>query len=68
MSSGRCVANAPNRRLPGATWKSTTTPGAEPVEVEGFYRHMSDLGLRYGEEFRPIRELFAGVGQVSRSR
>ena len=47
----------------GTTWKSTTTPGAEPVEVEGFYRHMSDLGLRYGEEFRPIRELFAGVGQ-----
>ena len=44
----------------------------EPVEVEGFYRHMSDLGLRYGEEFRPIRELFAGkgesAGRVSLSR
>ena len=25
---------------------------------------MSDLGLRYGEEFRPIRELSAGGGQV----
>ena len=24
---------------------------------------MSDLGLRYGEEFRPIRELSAGAGQ-----
>ncbi len=24
---------------------------------------MSDLGLRYGEEFRPIRELVAGAGQ-----
>ena len=34
----------------------------EPVEVEGFYRYMSDLGLRYGEEFRPIRELSAGAG------
>ncbi|HYJ03506.1 MAG TPA: SDR family NAD(P)-dependent oxidoreductase [Chthoniobacterales bacterium] len=33
------------------------------VAVEGFYRHMSDLGLRYGEEFRPIRELSAGAGQ-----
>ncbi len=44
------------------TWESAATPGTEPVEVEGFYRHMSDLGLRYGEEFRPIRELSAGAG------
>ena len=46
----------------GTTWESTATPGTEHVEVEGFYRYMSDLGLRYGEEFRPIRELSAGVG------
>jgi acyl transferase domain-containing protein len=45
------------------TWESTATGGTEAVEVEGFYRYMSDLGLRYGEEFRPIRELSAGVGQ-----
>ena len=31
--------------------------------MEGFYRHMSDMGLRYGEEFRPIRELSAGGGK-----
>ena len=37
----------------------------EPVEVEGFYRYMSDLGLRYGDEFRPIRELAAGAGKSS---
>ena len=37
--------------------------GAQPVAVDGFYRHMSDLGLRYGEEFRPVRELSAGAGQ-----
>ncbi|HEY4284382.1 MAG TPA: SDR family NAD(P)-dependent oxidoreductase [Chthoniobacterales bacterium] len=37
--------------------------GTELVDVEGFYRHMSDLGLKYGEEFRPIRELQAGGGQ-----
>ena len=37
----------------------------EPVEVEGFYRYMSDLGLRYGEEFRPIRELATGAGKSS---
>ncbi|MHA3774749.1 SDR family NAD(P)-dependent oxidoreductase [Verrucomicrobiota bacterium sgz303538] len=37
--------------------------GLEAVETEGFYRYMSDLGLRYGEEFRPIRELCAGNGR-----
>ena len=40
-------------------------PGAE-LESEGvgaFYGHMSDLGLRYGDEFKPIRELAAGAGQ-----
>src|SRR6185436_4123405 len=37
--------------------------GTKSVEVEGFYRHMSDLGLKYGEEFQPIRELFAGGGE-----
>jgi len=36
------------------------------LEAEGvgaFYGHMSDLGLRYGDEFRPIRELAAGAGK-----
>lgn len=36
------------------------------LEVEGvgaFYGHMSDLGLRYGDEFKPIRELAAGAGK-----
>ena len=35
----------------------------EAMELDGFYCHMSDLGLRYGEEFRPIRELAAGAGK-----
>ncbi len=34
----------------------------QPVVVDEFYGHISDLGLRYGEEFRPIRELAAGAG------
>jgi acyl transferase domain-containing protein/NADPH:quinone reductase-like Zn-dependent oxidoreductase/SAM-dependent methyltransferase/acyl carrier protein len=38
-------------------------PDAQPVAVEDFYGHMSDLGLRYGGEFRPIRELSAGAGR-----
>ena len=33
------------------------------MPVDDFYRHISDLGLRYGEECRPIRELSAGNGQ-----
>ena len=43
--------------------KWTQPAGTKSVPVDGFYRHMSDLGLRYGEEFRPIRELLAGNGQ-----
>ncbi len=38
-------------------------PAGEPVGVEDFYRHMSDLGLRYGAEFQPIRELSAAAGR-----
>jgi acyl transferase domain-containing protein/NADPH:quinone reductase-like Zn-dependent oxidoreductase/SAM-dependent methyltransferase/acyl carrier protein len=46
----------------------TSSKWAQPsatqsVAVDDFYRHVSDLGLRYGEEFRPIRELSAGAGQ-----
>ncbi len=44
-------------------WQDAPVAGLEPVEVEGFYQYMSDLGLRYGEEFRPIRELGAGGGK-----
>jgi NADPH:quinone reductase-like Zn-dependent oxidoreductase/SAM-dependent methyltransferase/acyl carrier protein len=36
---------------------------SESVAVDGFYEHLSHLGLRYGEEFRSIRELSAGAGQ-----
>jgi acyl transferase domain-containing protein/acyl carrier protein len=45
-----------------STW---TAPGPD-MQTEGvgqFYGYMSDLGLRYGEEFRGVRELFAGAGQ-----
>jgi len=42
-----------------------TAPGADE-EAEGvgqFYGHMSDLGLKYGDEFRAVRELAAGGGR-----
>ncbi len=42
-------------------WKAN--PAAQSVEVDGFYGHMRELGLSYGEEFRPIRQLAAGSGK-----
>ena len=44
-------------------WETKQTPGLEAVGLDAFYGHMSDMGLRYGEEFRPIRELSAGAGK-----
>jgi acyl transferase domain-containing protein/NADPH:quinone reductase-like Zn-dependent oxidoreductase/acyl carrier protein len=35
----------------------------KPVDPEAFYRYMSDLGLRYGEEFRSVRQLSAADGE-----
>ena len=44
-------------------WNSSPGEGLEQTELSEFYTHMSDLGLRYGEQFRPIRELSAGKGR-----
>src|ERR1700730_13449103 len=46
-----------------SVWETAQAPGLEAVGLDTFYRHMSDLGLFYGEEFRPIRELSAGAGR-----
>ncbi len=45
-----------------SAWETTPAPGLEAVALDAFYAHMADMGLRYGEEFRPIRELSAGAG------
>ena len=46
-----------------STWERKRAAGRRSrSRSKDFYRHMSDLGLRYGEEFRPIRELAAGAG------
>ncbi len=54
-----------------SAWERKGAIGMKRVEPEDFYRNMSDMGLRYGDEFRPIRELSAGdgesVGRVSLS-
>ncbi len=44
-------------------WIGLESAGLAPVEVDGFYTHMSEMGLRYGVEFRPIRDLAAGHGR-----
>jgi acyl transferase domain-containing protein/NADPH:quinone reductase-like Zn-dependent oxidoreductase/SAM-dependent methyltransferase/acyl carrier protein len=46
-----------------SAWEPNELADAAPVDIEEFYRHMSDMGLRYGDQFRPIRELSAGNGQ-----
>ncbi|MDI1314782.1 type I polyketide synthase [Prosthecobacter sp.] len=43
-----------------STWEASKLPA---VGLDTFYDHMSDMGLRYGEEFRPIRELSASDGK-----
>jgi acyl transferase domain-containing protein/NADPH:quinone reductase-like Zn-dependent oxidoreductase/SAM-dependent methyltransferase/acyl carrier protein len=45
-----------------SAWGTSTLPN---VGLDTFYGHMADMGLRYGEEFRPIRELSAGPGKSS---
>jgi len=45
------------------SWEKAKTPDLDAVGLDTFYGHMSDLGLRYGEEFRPIRELAASGGK-----
>lgn len=42
---------------------SWVKPSMEATSIETFYGHMADMGLRYGEEFRPVRELSASAGQ-----
>ena len=42
--------------------KGHAPDGLKPVDIDAFYRYMSDLGLRYGDAFRSVRELSAGEG------
>ena len=46
-----------------SAWSDSADARLKPVGIDEFYDRMSALGLRYGEEFRPIRELSAGAGQ-----
>jgi len=45
-----------------AHWEDPAKGTMQARDGEDFYRYMSDLGLRYGEEFRPVREIAAGNG------
>ena len=48
-----------------SSWDGSPAAGLAPVGLGEFYGRMSDVGLRYGEEFKPVRELWAGSGQSS---
>ena len=43
-----------------SAWEASSL---QTVGLDSFYGHMADMGLRYGEEFRPIRELSAEAGK-----
>ncbi|TDU81697.1 acyl transferase domain-containing protein [Prosthecobacter fusiformis] len=47
-----------------STWEGSTA-GLTSLDVTDFYQHMSDLGLRYGDEFRAVRELWAAGGKAA---
>ncbi|MGC2625948.1 MAG: beta-ketoacyl synthase N-terminal-like domain-containing protein, partial [Candidatus Udaeobacter sp.] len=43
--------------------ENTHSPDSlKPFDIDAFYRGMSDLGLRYGDEFRSVRELSVAAG------
>ena len=46
-----------------SVWGNGNAAELKSLEVEEFYQHMSSMGLRYGLEFRPIRELSADDGK-----
>jgi acyl transferase domain-containing protein/NADPH:quinone reductase-like Zn-dependent oxidoreductase/acyl carrier protein len=52
----------------GSSFESEIQPigsKLKPVDIDAFYRYMSDLGLGYGEQFRSVRELSAADGESS---
>jgi acyl transferase domain-containing protein/NADPH:quinone reductase-like Zn-dependent oxidoreductase/acyl carrier protein len=46
-----------------SVWGNGNAAELKSLEVEEFYQHMNTMGLRYGHEFRPIRELSAHDGK-----
>src|SRR5258708_24001782 len=60
---GSMRVERPDSAFGSSAWDRKRAGGIEPVNVDDFYRHMSEMGLRYGDEFRPIRDLSAGGGK-----
>ena len=46
-----------------SAWENGNAGELKSLGVEEFYQHMSSMGLRYGHEFQPIRELWADNGK-----
>lgn len=49
----------------GTTWQATRPAGLIDISRDEFYGHMSDMGLRYGDEFKGLREIAAGGGNAA---
>ncbi len=49
---------------PGAALREWPPAGAEPVETEGLYADLDDLGLRYGPAFQGLRRAWRRDGEV----
>src|SRR6516162_7119166 len=46
-----------------SVWGNGDAAELKSRDVQEFYQHMSSMGLRYGQEFQPIRKLSADNGQ-----
>ena len=65
---GSMRAERTESRFAGSSFESEIQPvisKLKPVDIDAFYRYMSDLGLGYGEQFRSVRELSAAGGESS---
>ena len=46
-------------------WKQVEPKGLQEVPRDKFYQHMADMGLRYGDEFKGLREVSALDGKAA---
>ncbi len=47
------------------TWEGARPAGLTEIPRDEFYGHMADMGLRYGTEFKGLRQVAAGGGRAA---
>jgi acyl transferase domain-containing protein len=50
--------------FPASPWTFRPPPGAERIELAGFYRELADRGYEYGPAFRAVRAAWRAGGEV----